>query len=141
MTHARNTDGDEVRLVETLHNFKRKHGNEAYLKLLAKFNVERWNDLRETDYGPVTAYCHAALADNADEGDDAEVDEGTDGATNTAENLFLLSNKIFGKRATEAAMRARAGKALQVKVDLAEAVEGETMKEKLNSMAKAHYAK
>jgi hypothetical protein len=52
----------EMEMMRSLLAFKRQHGRDAYLALLAKFNVQRWNDIPATAHGEVTMQCKAGVA-------------------------------------------------------------------------------
>jgi hypothetical protein len=68
------TDHAEMTMMTALRQFKKKHGDPAYLALLSKFNVDRWSQIPATAHGKVTMQCAAGITDltinDAEDGED-----------------------------------------------------------------------
>lgn len=83
----------EMEMMQSLLQFKKSHGNAAYLALLAKFNVERWSQIPATAHGAVTMQCKAGVAGLTIE----DVEEAEDDTPSIQDRLKEIAAKVYGK--------------------------------------------
>lgn len=61
MPNVDGIDYAQMGMMTALIQFKRAHGDQAYLDLLAKFNAQRWSDIPATAHGEVVMTCKAGV--------------------------------------------------------------------------------
>lgn len=85
-------DHAEMQMMTALLQFKKKHGATAYLALMNKFNVQRWNEIPATAHGKVTMQCKAGVTGLKIE----DVEEVEDESPSVQDQLSEIAAKVYG---------------------------------------------
>ncbi|MDP2298414.1 MAG: hypothetical protein Q8M24_23475 [Pseudolabrys sp.] len=92
MSNDNEIDHAEMEMMTELLQFKKKHGDAAYLALLSKFNVQRWSEIPSTAHGEVTMQCKAGVAGLTIE----DVDDFEDDTPSIQDRLKEIAAKVYG---------------------------------------------